>query len=53
LEEKLKELDARKESTVSIEDRARELVQQLWASMYTSQEVMVSLIEHVELTDEK
>lgn len=53
LEEKLKELESQKESPVSIEDRARELVQQFLDSAYTSRELLVSLIERVELTENK
>ena len=53
LEEKLKELEAQKESPVSTKDRARELVQQFLASAYTSRELLVSLIERVELTVDK
>lgn len=53
LEEKLKELKSQKESPVSIEERARELVQQFLDSAYTSRELLVSLIERVELTENK
>lgn len=53
LEEKLKELESQKESPVSNEDRARELVQQFLDSAYTSRELLVSLIERVELTEDK
>ena len=53
LEEKLKELEAQKESPVSTENRARELVQQFLDSAYTSRELLVSLIERVELTEDK
>ena len=53
LEEKLKELEAQNESPVSTEDRARELVQQFLDSAYTSRELLVSLIERVELTEDK
>lgn len=53
LEEKLRELEQQKESPVSIEDRARELVQQFLDSAYSSRELLVSLIERVELTQEK
>lgn len=53
LEEKLKELESQKESPVSTEDRARELVQQFLDSAYTSRELLVSLIERVELTENK
>lgn len=53
LEEKFKELEAQKESSVSTEDQARELVQQFLGSAYTSRELLVSLIERVELTEDK
>ena len=53
LEEKLKELESQKESPVSTEDRARELVQQFLDSAYTSRELLVSLIKRVELTENK
>lgn len=53
LEEKLKQLEAQKESPVSTEDRARELVQQYLSSAFTSRELLVSLIERVELTEDK
>lgn len=53
LEEKLKELESQKESPVSTEDRARELVRQFLDSAYTSRELLVSLIERVELTENK
>lgn len=53
LEEKLKELESQKESPVSTKDRARELVQQFLDSAYTSRELLVSLIERVELTENK
>ena len=53
LEEKRKELEAQKESPVSTEDRAKELVQRFLKSAYTSRELLVSLIERVELTEDK
>ena len=53
LEEKLKQLEAQKESPVSTEERARELVQQYLDSACSSRELLVSLIERVELTEEK
>lgn len=53
LEEKLKDLEVQKESPVSIEDRARELVQRFITSAYASRELLVSLIERVELTEDK
>jgi hypothetical protein len=53
LEEKLKQLEAQQKSPVSTEDRARELVQQYLASACSSRELLVSLIDRVELTDDK
>ncbi len=53
LEEKLKRLEAQKEGPISTEDRARELVQQYLSSACNSRELLVSLIERVELTDDK
>ena len=53
LEEKRKELEAQKESPVSTEDQAKKLVQQFLKSAYTSRELLVSLIERVELTEDK
>ena len=53
LEERLKELEREKESPIGPEDRARELVQQFLDSAYTSRELLVSLIERVELTEDK
>jgi len=53
LEAKLKELELQKESPVSAEDRARELVHHFLDTAYTSREFLVSLIERVELTETK
>ncbi len=53
LEEKLKELETQKESLISTEDRASALVQQFLDSAFTSRELLVSLIERVELTEDK
>ena len=53
LEEKLKDLEVQKESPVSTEDRARELVQRFITSAYASRELLVSLVERVELTEDK
>ncbi len=53
LEEKLKQLEAQKESPVSTEDRARGLVRQYLASACSSRELLVTLIDRVELTDDK
>lgn len=53
LEEKLKERNHKKKARSAPEDRARELVQQFLDSAYTSRELLVSLIERVELTENK
>ncbi len=53
LEEKLKDLERQKESPVPKEDRAKELVQRFIDSAFTSRELLVSLIERVELTEDK
>ena len=53
LEDKLEALEAQKECTVSTEDRARALVQKFMDSAFTSRELLVSLIQRVELTEEK
>ena len=53
LEDKLEALEAQKECTVSTEDRARALVQKYMDSAFTSRELLVSLIQRVELTEEK
>ena len=53
LEEKRNELELRKKSPVRTEDRAKELVQRFVDSAFTSRELLVSLIERVELTEDK
>ena len=53
LEDKLEALEAQKECTLSTEDRARALVQKYMDSAFTSRELLVSLIQRVELTEEK
>ncbi len=53
LEEKLKVLEEQKQSPVSSNDRAKELVQSFMESAFTSRDVLVSLIERVELTEDK
>ena len=53
LEEKLKQLEAWKEKPISIEDRAEELVRQYLATAYSSRPLLVSLIERIELTQDK
>ena len=53
LEEKRQELVMQKKSPVSSEDRARELVQRFIDTAGESRELLVSLIERVELTEDK
>lgn len=53
LEEKCKQLEVQKEKPFSIEDRARELVQQYLHSACASRELLVSLLQRVELTADK
>ena len=53
LEEKRQELELRKKSSVRPEDRARELVQRFIETAGESRELLVSLIERVELTEDK
>lgn len=53
LEEKLKDLERQKASLIPKKDRARELVQRFIDSAFTSRELLVSLIERVELTEDK
>ena len=53
LEEKLKDMERQKASPVSKADRARELVQRFIDSACTSRELLVSLIERIELTEDK
>ena len=53
LEEKRQELELQKKCPVSREDRARELVQRFMETAGESRELLVSLIERVELTEDK
>ncbi|WP_297290205.1 recombinase family protein [uncultured Flavonifractor sp.] len=53
LEEKRKALEFQKKSPVRSEDRARELVQRFIETAGESRELLVSLIERVELTEDK
>ena len=53
LEEKRQELELHKKSPVRNEDRARELVQRFIETAGESRELLVSLIERVELTEDK
>ncbi len=53
LEEKLKDLERQKASPISQKDVAKQLVQRFVDSACTSRELLVSLIERVELTEDK
>ena len=53
LEEKLKELELQKENPVSTEERAKELVQQYLDSACASRELLVSLIDRIEYSEDK
>ena len=53
LEEKRQELELQKKSPVRSEDRAREVVQRFIETAGESRELLVSLIERVELTEDK
>ena len=53
LEGKRQELESQKKSPVPREDRARELVQRFIETAGESRELLVSLIERVELTEDK
>ena len=53
LDEKKQELELRKKSPVRTEDRAKELVQRFMDSAFASRELLVSLIDRIELTEEK
>ena len=53
LEEKRQELKLRQKSPIRSEDRARELVQRFIETAGESRELLVSLIERVELTEDK
>lgn len=53
LEEKLKELERRRDSPAKGVGEAKELVRRFVDSAFTSRELLVSLIERVELTEDK
>lgn len=53
LEEKLKELELQKDTPVDTGKKAQELVQRFLSSTDTNRELLVSLIERVELTEDK
>ncbi|SCJ48767.1 Recombinase [uncultured Flavonifractor sp.] len=53
LEERRQEMELQKKSPVTVDDRARELVEQFIQTAGESRELLVSLIERVELTEDK
>ena len=53
LEDQLKELEKKKESPAKAEDEAKALVQRFLDSACTSRELLVSLIERIELSEDK
>lgn len=53
LEEKFKELERKRASPAKGVDEAKELVQRFMDNAFTSREMLVSLIERVELTEDK
>jgi len=53
LDEQLQELEGRKKSPVRSEDRAKELVKRYMDSAFASRELLVSMIERIELTENK
>ena len=53
LEERLSELECQQKSPVQAEDRAKELVQRYLNSAFASRELLVSLIDRIELTQDK
>jgi len=53
LEEKVKQIETQMENPISTEEEAKYLVHRFLDSAYTSRELLVSLIERVELTEDK
>ncbi len=53
LEETRQALERRKESPISKENRAKELIQQFLDTMDTNRELLTSLLDRVELTEDK
>jgi len=53
LEERLKELEAERKEDVPTQEKAKDLVRQFLDSASTNRELLVSLIERVELTEDK
>ena len=53
LEERIRDLEQQQKSPVSHEDRAKELVQRFLNTACASRELLVSLIERIELTEDK
>ena len=53
MEERIRELEDQQKSPVSQKDRAKELVQRFLDTACASRELLVSLIERIELTENK
>lgn len=53
LEKRLKELEAQKERPIFTQEQAQELVQRFMNAAFASRELLVSLLERVELTEDK
>ena len=53
LEDQLKKLEKKKESPAKAEDEAKALVQRFLENARTSRELLVSLIERIELSEDK
>ena len=53
LEDQLRELEKKKESPAKAEDEAKALVQRFLESACASRELLVSLIERIELSEDK
>ena len=53
LETRLKEMELKKEPSVDLKERAQELVLTFIQSAFTNRELLVSLIERIELTENK
>ena len=53
MEDQLKKLEKKKESPAKAEDEAKALVQRFLENARTSRELLVSLIERIELSEDK
>lgn len=53
LEERIKELQQQQKNPISQTERAKDLVQRYLDTAYANRELLVSLIDRIELTEEK